>query len=182
MFTDKTSSFTFASVVVTAPIGPRGELTYRIPDAYRINLKPGMLVLVPFGRRKMTGIVSGVSSSQNAVEEKNLKYILDVLDEKPVFSKDMMELWQWTAAYYLTTLGEMLTTILPGGLRGESIRVVTLTKKPKVGGGKSLKGKSTESPNNQETTGEQEASAVLRVLELGKSEQALLDSWPRRNG
>ena len=131
MLTDKTSSFTFASVVVAAPIGPHGELTYHIPEAHQTSLKPGMRVLVPVGHRKMTGIVSGMSTSQNAVDEKNLKDILDVLDETPVFSQDLIDLWQWTAAYYLTSLGEMLTTILPGGLRSESTRVVTLSKNSK---------------------------------------------------
>ena len=75
--------------------------------------------------------------------KKNLKDILDVLDETSVFSQDLMDLCQWTATYYLTSLGEMLTTILPGGLRSESTRVVTLLKKSKVKGQKS-KGKGTE--------------------------------------
>ena len=180
MLAEKTSSFTFASVVVTAPIGPHGELTYRIPEAHQISLKPGMRVLVPVGRRKMTGIVSGMSTSQNVVDEKNLKDILDVLDEAPVFSQDLMDLWQWTAAYYLTSLGEMLTTILPGGLRSESTRVVTLLKKSKskVKGQRS-KVKSTESAtesaNGQEMSGEQEASTTLSVPKLNNTEQALFD-------
>ena len=63
MLSEKTSSFTFASVVVTAPIGPHGELTYRIPEAHQTSLKPGMRVLVPIGTRKMTGIRSLESAS-----------------------------------------------------------------------------------------------------------------------
>ena len=174
MLSEKTSSFTFASVVVTAPIGPHGELTYRIPEARQTSLKPGMRVLVPVGRRKMTGIVSGVSTSQDAVDEKNLKDILDVLDETSVFSQDLMDLWQWTATYYLTSLGEMLITILPGGLRSESTRVVTLLKKSKVKGQKS-KGTGTESANDQEVSGEQEAAPTLNVPKLSNAEQVLLD-------
>ena len=176
MLDEKTSSFTFASVVVTAPISPHGELTYRIPEAYRTSLKPGMRVLVPVGRRKMTGIVSGMSTFQDVVDEKNLKDILDVIDKIPVFSQDLMDLWQWTATYYLTSLGEMLATILPGGLRSESTRVVTLKKK--------VKGKGTELANNQRdqrdqnaqnVSGDQEAASTLSVLKLSPTEQTLLD-------
>ncbi len=127
----KTSSFPFACVVVTAPIGCHQELTYAIPKVFQAGVLPGMRVLVPVGRRKMTGIVTRFSPSHD-LAGKNLKYILDVLDETPVFSKEMMELWRWTANYYLASLGDILSTILPSGLRRESKRVVTLVKKSKV--------------------------------------------------
>ena len=131
MFESKTSSFTFAFVVVTAPISHHEELTYAIPEAFQARLSPGIRVLVPVGRRKMTGIVTRVSTSHD-LTDKNLKDILDVLDEVPIFSKEMMELWQWTANYYMATLGEMLSTMLPSGLRSESIRVVTPVKQATV--------------------------------------------------
>ena len=127
----KTSSFTFAFVVVTAPISHHEELTYAIPEAFQARLSPGIRVLVPVGRRKMTGIVTRVSTSHD-LTDKNLKDILDVLDEVPIFSKEMMELWQWTANYYMATLGEMLSTMLPSDLRSESIRGVTPVKQATV--------------------------------------------------
>ena len=131
MLEAETSYFTFACVVVTAPIGRHEELTYAIPEAFQTSLGPGVRVLVPVGRRKMTGMVTRVSTSHD-LADKNLKYILDVLDETPIFSEEMMELWQWTANYYLASLGDMLSTMLPGGLRSESTRMVMGVKKSKV--------------------------------------------------
>ncbi len=127
----KISPFPFACVVVTAPIDRRQELIYAIPEVFQVALVPGMRVLVPVGRRKMTGIVTRLSPSHD-LAGKSCKYILDVLDEAPVFSKEMMELWRWTANYYLASSGDMLSTMLPSGLRRESKRVVTLVKKSKV--------------------------------------------------
>ena len=131
MLETQTSYFTFACVVVTASIGRHKELTYAIPEAFQTSLVPGVRVFVPVGRRKMTGIVTRVSTS-HALVDKKLKYILDVLDETPIFSEEMMELWQWTANYYLASLGDMLNVMLPSGLRSESAQVVTPVKKRKV--------------------------------------------------
>src|SRR6266700_158440 len=59
MFEAEISSFpSFATVAVPIPIGPQGVLTYRIPEALRSRLLPGMRVLIPIGRRKTTGIVT----------------------------------------------------------------------------------------------------------------------------
>lgn len=131
MLEAKTSYFTFACVVVTPPIGHHEELTYAIPEVFQASLIPGVRVLVPVGRRKMTGIVTRVSTSHDLADKK-LKYILDVLDKAPIFSKEMMELWQWAANYYLASLGDMLSAMLPSGLRSKSTRVVRPVKKSKV--------------------------------------------------
>lgn len=165
MLEPKTSSSTFASVVVTVPVGPDGELTYRIPAALQSSLALGMRVLVSVGRRKITGIVTRLSTSHGLSDEKNLKDILEVLDEAPVFSEDLIELWKWTANYYLTSMGEVLTTILPGGLRSESVRIVMLPKKKKK-----AKGKSGEDGEDQDAQ-----AASLPASKLNASEQAILD-------
>ena len=169
MLEPKTSSSTFASVVVTVPVGLHGELTYRIPAAFQASLAPGMRVLVSVGRRKITGIVTRLSDSHGLSDEKNLKDILEVLDKAPVFSEDLMELWKWTANYYLTSMGEVLATILPGGLRSESTRVVMLPKKKK---GKEQKAKSKSGESEEH----RDASIVaLPVANLNDSERLIFD-------
>ena len=125
---EKSSSSIFASVALSFPAISSGELTYRIPDSLVAKIALGSCVIVPISKRKITGIVTSISSSADAAGEKNIKDILDILEEDLVFSEDMIRLWKWASRYYLTSAGEMLSTILPSGLRSESTQVVKLKK------------------------------------------------------
>jgi primosomal protein N' (replication factor Y) len=118
----------FASVAIASAIGPKKELTYRIPDALRNRICPGMGVVVPISKRKVTGIVTFVKLSPDALDKEKVKDILDILDKDIVFSQDLIRLWQWAANYYLTSPGELLNTILPNGIRSESVRVVKIKR------------------------------------------------------
>ena len=122
---------TFASVAIASSTGLQKELTYGIPDALRSRILPGMRVVVPLSNRKITGIVTFVKFSPDLLAGKNIKDILDVLDEDIVFSQDLIRLWQWAANYYLALPGEMLRTILPSGVRSESVRIVKISKREK---------------------------------------------------
>ncbi len=81
---------------------------------YDQSLQPGIRVLVPFGRRKLIGIV--VSSHSSSTKRK-LKPIEQVLDDAPVFTEKMMRLLTWSASYYHHPIGETLHAALPGYLR-----------------------------------------------------------------
>ena len=122
---------TFASVAIASSTGLQKELTYGIPDALRSRILPGMRVVVPLSSRKITGIVTFVKFSPDLLAGKNIKDILDVLDEDVVFSQDLIRLWKWAANYYLTLPGELLRTILPSGVRSESVRIVKITRREK---------------------------------------------------
>lgn len=115
---------TFASVAVSVPVGPFGELTYRIPEVLCAFLCPGMRVLVPVGRRKMTGIVTKIGVTCDLPNSVRVKDILSVMDESPLFSEDLIGLWSWSSSYYLSSPGEMLKTILPARGKSESMQVV----------------------------------------------------------
>lgn len=121
----KNCPFSFARVAVTVPAGPEGLLTYRVPASWQGRVVPGMRVLVPVSSRKITGIVTEICWESGREEVRD---ILDLLDERPIFPPDLIRLWQWAAAYYIASPGEVLTTILPGGLRVESERVVGLRR------------------------------------------------------
>jgi primosomal protein N' (replication factor Y) len=115
---------TFASVAVSVPVGPFGELTYRMPEALHARLCPGMRVLVPVGRRKVTGIVTKIGVICDLQDSTRVKDILSIMDESPIFSEDLIGLWSWSSNYYLSSPGEMLKTILPVRGKSESVRVV----------------------------------------------------------
>ena len=88
-----------------------------VPEA----IVPGMRVEVPFGHRKVTGIIVAVESD-SPLEAHKLKPITTVLDSEPVFSADLLALLLWAANYYHCPVGEALATALPTQLRqGKSL-------------------------------------------------------------
>ncbi|MGD9877372.1 replication restart helicase PriA [Desulfococcus sp.] len=99
------------AVAVALPV--EGSYTYGVPDALAPLATPGKRVLVPFGRRRVTGYVLGetVPSGGYAV-----KRILDVLDPVPLFPPEMIPFFKWVADYYMHPLGEVIQCALPGGL------------------------------------------------------------------
>jgi primosomal protein N' (replication factor Y) (superfamily II helicase) len=76
----------------------------------------GVRVLVPFGRRRLIGILVGIVA-ESAVPAAKLKSVLEVLDESPVYDQVTFELLRWAAEYYHHPIGEVFTAALPVSLR-----------------------------------------------------------------
>ena len=104
----------FADILLPLPL--KGTFTYRVPQVLNGRLEFGVRVVVPFGKNKLySGLVTRVH--QTAPQQVNVKYVLEVIDEKPVISERQFELWQWMADYYLCTLGEVMACALPTSLK-----------------------------------------------------------------
>lgn len=106
---------TILQVAVPAPLFCAFD--YLIPEGW-INrtIQPGCRVLVPFGRRKVIGIVVG-RSNHSAITKNRLKPLDSILDSEPVLSSNVFSLLQWAASYYLHPVGEVMQTALPALLR-----------------------------------------------------------------
>ena len=74
--------------------------------------RPGMRVRVPFGRRRIVGIVLELAASSELPQEK-LRRIDAILDAEPVFDAGLLALLRWAAEYYHHPIGEVLFTALP---------------------------------------------------------------------
>ncbi len=109
---------------VAVPLPVTGTFTYAVPEEFEDRAVVGTRVLVPFGRRKLTGFVVGRSDE---VEVEGVKEIIDVLDVDPVVNSTMLELTKWIADYYLAPWGEVLRAALPPGINMESRRFVSIT-------------------------------------------------------
>ena len=75
----------------------------------------GVRVVAPFGRRRVTGFVVGVSL--RAPPDVELRAIGRRVDAQPVFDAALLELARWVADTYLCSLGEALAAMIPGGRR-----------------------------------------------------------------
>jgi primosomal protein N' (replication factor Y) len=83
----------------------------------------GMRVLIPLGRRKVTGVV--LELLRETVVP-GTRAIIAPLDERPILDSALLQLSQWVAQYYLATLGEVFGTLLPPSLRSETQRTIAL--------------------------------------------------------
>jgi len=98
---------------VVFPHPPAGHFTYSVPSRFRHTLAPGCRVVVPLGRRRVTGFVVAFCEKPDF---KTIKAIEDVLDDTPLLEEDLMALSAWMAEYYLCGWGEVIRTALPPGM------------------------------------------------------------------
>ena len=98
--------------------------TYSLPLTLRHRVQVGCRVLVPFGLRKLTGVVLRVHSDPPAA---SMREALRLLDEEPALDEDMLKLGTWIAAYYCAPLGETLRAMTPLAGDVRRGRVYTLT-------------------------------------------------------
>lgn len=104
----------FADILLPLPL--QGLFTYRIPLEFGDKLNFGMRVVVPFGKSKLyAGLVMRVH--ENTPQQVNIKYVLDIIDDKPIVSEEQIKLWKWIAQYYMCSLGEVMAAALPSALK-----------------------------------------------------------------
>jgi primosomal protein N' (replication factor Y) len=115
------SAINFARVIIPSPLGQ--PLIYSVPDDLRDSISVGMRVLIPLGKRKVTGVVLELLQTTSLLQTRPVQALPD---EAPVLDQTLLLLSQWVAHYYLATLGEVLAAILPPPLRRESQRKVVL--------------------------------------------------------
>ncbi|MFR8927203.1 primosomal protein N' [Peptoniphilus senegalensis] len=85
--------------------------TYIVKD----DVKPGMRVLVNFGKSYRVGIVLFLHASYSGKHLEKLKEINSVLDDEPIISKDLIELGLWMRNRYLIGYSKAFAPILPPG-------------------------------------------------------------------
>ncbi|MFN9799564.1 MAG: primosomal protein N', partial [Bacteroidota bacterium] len=104
----------FAFVLV--PLALPKTLIYRVPYEWNEEIQPGMRVIVPIGNARLyTGVVRELT--ETPPEGYTARYIEGLLDEFPLVSAEQFAFWDWMAAYYCCTPGEVMNAALPGGLK-----------------------------------------------------------------
>lgn len=125
----------YADIILPLPL--EGVFTYSVPDGMTAAVKPGMRVVVPFGRsKKYIGVVLRTHGEKPPFDVKD---ILSLPDPHPIVTGLQLRLWQWIADYYMSPLGDVFKAALPGGLKDEdgyrpkTERCVTLSEKMRSG-------------------------------------------------
>jgi primosomal protein N' (replication factor Y) len=105
----------YAQIAVALPL--ESLFTYRIPEDMADIVEVGKRVIVPFGKRKVTGYVMELTSECSLKEVKDL---FNVLDSRPLLSEAQIKLISWASRYYRTPLGECIKAALPPGINQAS--------------------------------------------------------------
>jgi primosomal protein N' (replication factor Y) len=113
----------------------RGPFDYRLPEELRGGaVDVGSMLVVPFGRREVLGVVVGLADSSDVAAEKLLAPLRALELGVPA---EMVALAAWIAAEYCSTIARALTLVLPPGatrrLSGRKRRAVTRTPHITVG-------------------------------------------------
>ena len=109
---------------VSLPIPIDTAFTYRLPETLRRRVQPGCRVLVPFGSRKLTGVVLATHDRPQAGPTKEA---LRLLDEEPALDQGLLDLGRWISTYYCAPLGETLRAMTPLAADIRRGRIYSLT-------------------------------------------------------
>jgi primosomal protein N' (replication factor Y) (superfamily II helicase) len=149
----------------------RGPFDYRLPEALRGGVDVGSMLVVPFGRREVLGVVVGLADSSEIAEEKLLAPLRALDEGPPGVPLDLVALAEWIAAEYCSTIARALGLVLPPGaarrLSGRKRRAVARPRHLAVG---------ARSPHPPELTSDQQTvlAPLIEALKARRPERRLL--------
>ena len=131
---------TYAEVVVNTPLHRRVAVTeelaseagssplsltfhYAIPPELQNQVTVGQLVWVPFGPRRLQGLILALSDTSPVKETKDL---YEIIDPQPVLSPAQIQLARWISDYYLAPLMDCVRLMLPPGIEQRAETMVEL--------------------------------------------------------
>ncbi len=108
----------FADVLLDNPSRQLDRpFTYRVPENLRGKVSTGSVVVVPFLHSHYVAYVLGPCDQPS---RDGIKDIDRLVDEPPVFNREMVELCAWMADRYITPLSQVFRLITPPG-RGRTL-------------------------------------------------------------
>src|SRR5205085_1536886 len=117
----------FAEVAV--PVHIRQTFTYRLPGDMARRAHAGCRVVVPFGKKLVTGFIVALHAQlAGEVVEGDVKDVEELVDESPIIARDILQLTKWMSDYYHAPWGECLRTALPAGATVATEQVLTITE------------------------------------------------------
>ncbi|HYP53195.1 MAG TPA: primosomal protein N', partial [Pyrinomonadaceae bacterium] len=115
---------------VAFPVRVMRTFTYRLPVSMRNDARVGSRLLVPFGRKLVTGYVVALHEELDPaveLEESEIKDAEELLDAEPLLTPEVLEITRWISDYYAAPWGEVLKAALPAGLNATVEQVLTVT-------------------------------------------------------
>src|SRR5580658_678706 len=95
---------------VSLPVPLDQLFTYSLPETLRHRVRAGSRLVVPFGARKLTGVILRCHDEPPSVPTRDA---LRLIDSEPVLGGELLALGRWISSYYCAPLGEVLRSMLP---------------------------------------------------------------------
>jgi len=89
------------------------SFTYAIPPELLPKIKVGSLVLIPFGKRKIAGIITKITKTGVKGMQKEIKQIARIINPEPVIDEQHLKLAEWLSEHYFAPLSQGLFEMLP---------------------------------------------------------------------
>jgi primosomal protein N' (replication factor Y) (superfamily II helicase) len=93
----------------------RGPFDYLLPLELRPGVGVGSMLVVPFARREVLGVVVGLAEESEIAHERLLAPLRALDEGPPALPADLVALAGWIAAEYCSTIARALTLVLPPG-------------------------------------------------------------------
>jgi len=149
---------------------------YSIPPTFEEKVAVGQLVQVPFGPRRLQGIVVGLTDRAAVPETRDIE---EIVDPEPVLSPVQIKLARWISDYYLVPLIHCLRLMLPPGLEQRSELTVELSEAAKQRIGEDLTPEQRKVVEFLRQEGKQRVKDLARSLEI-EDPRPVIDQLARR--
>ena len=103
---------TYVQIVVNVP-SVAGVFDYAISAELAGSIGVGQLVIVPFGRQTVQGVVLRFVEQPSVADTKD---IIEIVDSGPVLTPNQITLAEWMANETLSPLAAIIKLMLPAGL------------------------------------------------------------------
>jgi primosomal protein N' (replication factor Y) len=104
---------------VAVPVHVSATFIYRIPVSLRHLAQSGSRIVVPLGKKLVTGYIVALLENLRAgtsLQESDVKEAKEILDAVPPVTPELLQLTRWVAEYYLAPWGEVIKAALPPGI------------------------------------------------------------------
>lgn len=102
----------YARLVINVP-GVPGRFDYAVPAEIRSQIRPGSMVIVPFGQQRVQGVVMELLDHPQVAETRPIEALLDA---EPVLTEAQRTLLGWLETHFLYPASAFLPFMLPPGL------------------------------------------------------------------
>ncbi|NQT32911.1 MAG: primosomal protein N' [Candidatus Omnitrophica bacterium] len=110
----------YVEVITSLPIDRTFQ--YAVPDNVEYSPEIGKRVHIPFRSTKRVGYIVKL---ENKPMVENPRPLIDVIDEEPIFTKELIDLAGWIKDNYFCSWGEALEAMIPGPLKHGKISMTT---------------------------------------------------------
>ena len=132
-----------------------------------VELKKGIRVLVPFGNKKLVGIVIKKNINSHLIEKsESIKDVISIIDNHTCFNSSIFNTILWASEYYHHPIGEVFFSFIPPILRKVNDKTIS-------GLGETSKYKINEQDKIFKLTDEQK-SILLKLSKIRKFKPSLI--------